>query len=56
MPRGGRGGGTRGGRGGGKQRIGGQEVSWDYDPDLVIDTKPQDVFPVGYAFMANFVY
>lgn len=44
---------SRGGRGGfamrgGKQRIGGQEVNWDYDPDLVIETKPQDDFPVSY--------
>lgn len=43
MSRGGRGGGW-GGRGG-KQKIGGQEVTWDYDPDLVIDTKPSEVFP-----------
>lgn len=44
MSRGGRGS-FRGGRGGGKQRIGGQEVSWDYDPELVIETKPQEMFP-----------
>lgn len=43
--RGGRGG--RGGFGGGKQMIGGQEVSWDFDPDLVIETKPQEMFPVS---------
>jgi len=44
MSRGGRGGGWAS-RGGGKQKIGGQEVTWDYDPDLVIDTKPSEVFP-----------
>lgn len=27
--------------------IGGQEVSWDFDPDLVIETKPQEMFPVS---------
>lgn len=43
MSRGGRGGGW--GARGGKQKIGGQEVTWDYDPDLVIDTKPSEVFP-----------
>jgi len=47
MSRGG-GGGARGGFAmrGGRQRIGGQEVTWDYDPDLEIDTRPQDLFPV----------
>lgn len=48
---------SRGGRGGfamrgGKQRIGGQEVSWDYDPDLVIENKPQDDFPVPSSHIA----
>lgn len=43
-----RGGGGRGSFAmrGGKQRIGGQEVAWDYDPDLEIDARPQDLFPV----------
>ena len=48
MSRGGRGayrGRTAAGRGG-KQRIGGQEVAWDYDPELVVDSKPQDIYPV----------
>lgn len=50
MSRGGRGGSFRGGRGGaigpgGKARIGGQEMTWEHDPDLKIDTKPSEMFP-----------
>lgn len=48
----GRGGGFRGGRGGafgagGKARIGGLEMTWDYDPDLAaaVSSTPSDVFP-----------
>lgn len=48
------GGGFRGGRGGmstpgGKQRIGGQDMTWDFDPELVIETKPQEMFPVCFS-------
>lgn len=34
---------------GGKQRIGGQDMTWDFDPDLIIETKPQEMFPVCLA-------
>lgn len=53
MSRGGRGG-FRGGRGGGgggaafgKGRMGGVELPWDYDPDLKIESKPSELFPVS---------
>jgi len=49
MSRGGRGG-FRGGRGGGgfgKGRMGGIELPWDYDPDLKIESKPSELFPVS---------
>lgn len=44
----------RGGRGGigsasQKQRIGGQEVSWEYDPELEVDDKPRRTYPVSPA-------
>lgn len=29
-----------------KQRIGGQEVSWDYDPELEVDDAPRETYPV----------
>jgi len=50
MSRGGRGGGFRGGRGGaggafGKMRIGGQDVPWDFDPELTVSGAPSEVFP-----------
>lgn len=40
----------RGGRGGGgtagkRQIIGGIEMTWDYDPDMKIDTTPQPLYP-----------
>jgi len=41
--RGGRGGGS--GFAGGKARIGGVEMSWDYDPDLTVSTTPSEIFP-----------
>lgn len=41
------GGHRRGGFPGQKQRIGGQEVSWDYDPELEVDDKPRETYPVS---------
>lgn len=39
----GRGGGNVAGR---AQILQGREMTWDYDPDLVIDYKPQPLYPV----------
>ena len=32
---------------GGRQRIGGQEVSWQYDPEIAVEAKPQKLYPVS---------
>lgn len=54
--RGGRGRGRgrgRGGAGGGpprKHRIAGQEMSWDYDPELDVKSEPQETFPVSEQY------
>lgn len=48
MSRGGRGGGRgRGGGSRGKARIAGQDMNWDYDPDISAPSEPQQMFPVG---------
>lgn len=50
MSRGGRGGFRGGGGGGGgfgRGKIGGQDVPWEYDPELKVETKPSELFPVS---------
>lgn len=36
-----------GGGGGRGNRIGGQDVPWDYDPELKINKEPSELFPVS---------
>ncbi len=43
--------GGRGGRGGfGRGKAAGPELPWDNDPDLKIEMKPSELFPVSAAF------